>query len=295
MQSAPAIHVAHLSKTFHSRGRREKRALDDVSLAIGAGEMVALIGASGSGKSTLLRHLAGLVVSDAASPGRVEADGACIQEGGRVTRSVRRCRRQIGFVFQQFNLVGRLPVITNVLVGSLGRVPMWRSLLRCFTAHEKRRALEALHRVGISDLALQRASTLSGGQQQRAAVARALVQEARIILADEPVASLDPESARRVMELLASINREDGITVVVSLHQVELARRYCPRAIALKDGAVVFDGPSANLTPRLLRELYGSESELVFEPAAHGTRHAVRVANFAPTPVPFRIRAEAGA
>jgi phosphonate transport system ATP-binding protein len=257
LRLATAIEIGGLTKSFGTR-RRRRAALDDVSLSVASGEMVALIGASGSGKSTLLRHVAGLISGDAGCASAVTVHGAAIQQGGRIAPDIRRRRREIGFVFQQFNLVGRLPVITNVLIGALGRVPPWRSAVRWFTTAERRRALTALARVGIGDLAWQRASTLSGGQQ-RAAIARALVQEARVILADEPIASLDPESSRRVMETLARINREDGTTVMVSLHQVDVARRYCPRVVALRDGRVVFDGPSAALTPDLLRDLYGTE------------------------------------
>ena len=257
LRLATAIEIGGLTKSFGSSRRRA--ALEDVSLSVASGEMVALIGASGSGKSTLLRHVAGLISGDAGSASAVTVHGAAIQQGGRIAPDIRRRRREIGFVFQQFNLVGRLPVITNVLIGALGRVPPWRSAVRWFTTAERRRALTALARVGIGDLGWQRASTLSGGQQQRAAIARALVQEARVILADEPIASLDPESSRRVMETLARINREDGTTVLVSLHQVDVARRYCPRVVALRDGRVVFDGPSAALTPDLLRDLYGTE------------------------------------
>lgn len=250
-----AIRISGLSKTFG-----QFQALDDVHLDIRPGEMVALIGASGSGKSTLLRHVAALVAGDRRA-GRVEALGQLVQERGRVARDIRRIRSQIGFVFQQFNLVGRLPVITNVLTGALGRLPWWRSLTGRFGAGERDLALAALARVGIADKAWARASALSGGQQQRAAIARALVQQAQIILADEPIASLDPESSRRVMETLARINAEDGVTVVVSLHQVDFALRYCRRTVALKAGRVVYDGPSAALTPALLRDLYGSEAE----------------------------------
>ena len=176
------------------------------------------------------------------------------------------CRASIGFVFQQFNLVGRLPVITNVLTGLLPRVPLWRSLTRVFLRDEVRQGLDALAQVGIDDYAFQRASTLSGGQQQRAAIARTLVQNARVILADEPIASLDPESSRRVMDTLAHINRSRKVAVVVSLHQVDVALRYCPRVVALRHGKVVYDGPSADLTPAMLRDLYGSElSELLPE------------------------------
>jgi phosphonate transport system ATP-binding protein len=190
-----------------------------------------------------------------------------VQSAGRIASNVRAIRGNIGFVFQQFNLVARLTVMTNVLAGRLSRMPLTRSLLRRFTRAERRAALRALARVGIAERAHQRASTLSGGQQQRAAIARALVQEARIILADEPIASLDPESARRVMELLAQINREDGITVVVSLHQVGFALRYCQRVVALDRGLIVYDGPSAALSAERLRAIYGGESDLDFSGA----------------------------
>ncbi|AUT50352.1 phosphonate ABC transporter ATP-binding protein [Achromobacter sp. AONIH1] len=258
-----AIDVQGLSKSFHAGAK----ALDDVSLQVADGEMVALLGASGSGKSTLLRHLAGFVAGDAGS-GSVTVNGQLIQRRGKLSRQVRGARASIGFVFQQFNLVGRLPVITNVLTGMLPRVPLWRSLTRWFRRDEVRAGLDALAQVGIDDYAFQRASTLSGGQQQRAAIARTLVQNARVILADEPIASLDPESSRRVMDTLAQINRSRKVAVVVSLHQVDVALRYCPRVVALRHGKVVFDGPSANLTPAMLSELYGSElNELLPETA----------------------------
>jgi phosphonate transport system ATP-binding protein len=249
-----AIRVHTLAKTF-GNGRR---ALDDVSLDVRPGEMVALIGASGSGKSTLLRHIAGLMPGDA---GAVELHGRPVQQRGRIARDIRRVRADIGFVFQQFNLVERLPVLVNVLAGMLHRMPLWRSAPRWFTAAEKARAIDALGRVGIAECCYQRASTLSGGQQQRAAIARAMVQGARVILADEPIASLDPESSRRVMDLLARVNQEDGCTVLVSLHQVNVALKYCPRTVALHQGRVVYDGPSAALTPALLRDLYGTDAD----------------------------------
>lgn len=258
--SSVAIDVRGLTKTFN-KGRSQTRALDDACLRVDAGQMVALIGASGSGKSTLIRHLIGLTAGDAgAGPCCVTVLGMPVQERGRVSTGVRAVRARVGVVFQQFNLVGRLSLLTNVLLGLLGRIPAWRGCLGLFTAEEKARALDALHRVGMHEHSGQRASTLSGGQQQRAAIARALVQEASIILADEPIASLDPESARRVMENLARINREDGITVVVSLHQVDFAIRYCPRTVAMRDGRVIYDGPSTALTPEFLRELYGASS-----------------------------------
>ena len=248
-QTVPAVEVSALSKAF--RGRR---ALDVPCLSVGAGEMVALIGASGSGKSTLLRHMAGLMLGDA---GEVRVHGRTVQAHGRLSRDARRVRAGVGVVFQQFNLVGRLPVLTNVMVGSLSRLPVWRTVPGWFPDAERKRALAALRRVGIGELAAQRASTLSGGQQQRAAIARTLVQGAQVILADEPIASLDPESSRRVMETLAELNRTDGITVVVSLHQVDVAVRHCRRVVALRAGRVVFDGTPAALTPAVLAAVYG--------------------------------------
>ena len=249
-----AIEVRGLSKSF----RADRKALDDVTLHVAPGEMVALLGASGSGKSTLLRHVAGFVTGDA---GEILVNGRSIQRQGRLAGNVRKVRAEIGFVFQQFNLVGRLPVITNVLVGMLTRIPAWRSLFRLFKADEVQAGLDALAQVGIDDYAFQRASTLSGGQQQRAAIARTLVQNAKVILADEPIASLDPESSRRVMTLLSQINRTRKVAVVVSLHQVDVAMRYCPRVVALRQGKVVYDGPSAALTPGMLRDLYGTEAD----------------------------------
>lgn len=255
-----AIEIAHLSKTF----RTGKRALDNISLTIQPGEMVALIGASGSGKSTLLRHVAGLTVGDRDQHAQIVVDGRMVQAQGRLGRGISETRAGIGFVFQQFNLVGRLQVITNVLAGNLGRMPLWRSLLRRFTDEQRRIAVAALERVGIAQCSFQRASTLSGGQQQRAAIARALVQQAKIILADEPIASLDPESSRKVMEALAGINEADGVTVVVSLHQVDFALKYCRRVIALRDGKVMFDGAAAAVTTALLRGIYGNNTDLDF-------------------------------
>jgi phosphonate transport system ATP-binding protein len=252
-----AISINALNKTFPG-GRR---ALQEVHLNIQAGEMVALIGASGSGKSTLLRHMAGLMVGDGAGHGLVQIHGKTVQQNGKVASDIRQIRASIGFVFQQFNLVNRLPVIINVLAGKLHSVPLWRSLLRWFTSAEIASGIDALRRVGIAECCAQRASTLSGGQQQRAAIARAMVQGAKVILADEPIASLDPESSRKVMDILARVNREDNCTVVVSLHQVNVAMKYCARTVALHEGRVVYDGPSVALTPALLRELYGAEAD----------------------------------
>ncbi|EMD98253.1 MULTISPECIES: phosphonate ABC transporter ATP-binding protein [Stutzerimonas stutzeri subgroup] len=249
-----AIRVERLNKTFAG-----KQALFDLGLTIQPGEMVALIGASGSGKSTLLRHLAGLACCDRAAGGRIEVLGREVQATGRLHGEVRRLRADIGYIFQQFNLVNRLSVLDNVLLGFLGRMPRWRGSLGMFSDEQKRQAMAALERVGLAERAAQRASTLSGGQQQRVAIARALTQQAEVILADEPIASLDPESARKVMEILADINRQDGKTVVVTLHQVDYALRYCSRAVALKGGRIHYDGPSAALSDHLLNDLYGAD------------------------------------
>ncbi|CAG9251246.1 phosphonate ABC transporter ATP-binding protein [Paraburkholderia unamae] len=258
-----AIRIERLSKSFES-GRK---ALDEINLRIGEGEMVALIGASGSGKSTLLRQIAGFTASDP-QPSRIDILGRPIQQDGRIVREVRRIRRDIGFVFQQFNLVHRLTVETNVLIGALSRLPLWRRLTGRFPRAERELMLAALGEVGIAHKAAERASNLSGGQQQRAALARALVQRARLILADEPIASLDPESSRRVMDMLRMLNRDHSLTVVVSLHQVDIAMQYCPRTVALREGRVVYDGPSAALTPALLQQLYGSAARELLEPDA---------------------------
>ncbi|MCA3179076.1 MAG: phosphonate ABC transporter ATP-binding protein [Burkholderiaceae bacterium] len=257
--ATPAIEVESLSKRFG-----EHRALRDVSLRIAQGEMVALLGASGSGKSTLLRHLNGLHRADAGTPSHVRLFGSTLQRGGVLARDVRAMRAEVAAIFQQFNLVDRLPVMLNVMAGALHRQPLWRALARRLPLAEHARAWEALNRVGIERCAWQRASTLSGGQQQRAAIARALVQGARVILADEPVASLDPATSRRVMSLLAELNRELGVTVVVSLHQVEHAFEFCPRTVALRAGEVVYDGPTRALDAPRLRALYGTQSEELF-------------------------------
>ncbi|WP_026379272.1 phosphonate ABC transporter ATP-binding protein [Afifella pfennigii] len=276
-----AVAVEKLSKRYG-----KKAALSEVSLGVEPGEMVALIGASGSGKSTLIRHIAGLE-RGTGGKSRIEVLGRTMQENGKLSANAREIRREVGVIFQQFNLVGRLPVLTNVLVGCLGHIPAWRGTFGLFTRSEQERAMGALARVGIAETVRQRSSTLSGGQQQRAAIARALVQGAKVILADEPIASLDPASSKRVMEALAEVNQVDGITVVVSLHQVEYARLFCPRTIALKAGEVAFDGPSEALSDDFLREIYGEASEELILTSA--------VRRPAPRPVPVAARQELAA
>ena len=260
----PAIKITDLQKTFG-----DARVLKAISLEVAEGEMVALIGSSGSGKSTLMRHLSCLTLADKSSRSSVEVLGTPIQKQGFAAKDIRRTRARIGNVFQQFNLVNRLTVLTNVLIGGLSRVPVWRSMLGWFTREEKLEALKALELVGLREHALKRASELSGGQQQRVAIARALMQKAEVILADEPIASLDPESSRLVMETLERINRDFGITVVVTLHQVDYAQKYCRRAIALQAGEVFFDGPIAAMDRQMLSRLYGTQVGADIEAPAH--------------------------
>ena len=256
---APGLVLARdVSKTFGSR-----KALDGVSISVASGEMVALIGPSGSGKSTLLRSITGLQSIDAGK-GTIQVFGETVQKDGRVTGAVRKARGKLGMIFQQFNLVGRLSLFSNVMLGALGRLPSWQGLLGAWPKADKDKAMAALHRVGVSDYAAQRANTLSGGRQQRGAIARAIVQGAKAILADEPVASLDPVSARKVMELLVELNKRDGMGVIVTLHQVDYAIRYCDRVIALQGGKIVYDGPSTALDQKRLIEIYGPEFEDAF-------------------------------
>jgi len=271
--SSAAIEVIGVAKSF----RAGTPVLQDIGFSIERGEMVALIGASGSGKSTLIRAIAGLISIDRplaragdVAAGRIRLLGEPIQEDGRICASAARLRARVAVIFQQFNLVPRLSVLTNVCLGLLGQIPAWRGTFARFRGAEKRRAMQALARVAIAEHALKRGSELSGGQQQRAAIARTLMQGATVLIADEPIASLDPRAARRVMDILAALNREDNITVLISLHQVEYALSYCQRTIALRDGRVVYDGPSSALTPSFLSELYGAESEELFLPARAG-------------------------
>jgi phosphonate transport system ATP-binding protein len=276
-----AIAVTHVWKSYE----RGNPVLRDINFTIGRGEMVALIGASGSGKSTLIKAISGLIPIDrrdaaiGAGDSEITIFGEPMQRNGRILPGAGDLRRRVAVVFQQFNLVPRLSVLTNVLLGLLGRIPGWRGTFAVFTDGEKRIAMQALTRVGITAQALNRGSQISGGQQQRAAIARAMVQKAEVLIADEPIASLDPSSSRRVMDILADFNKTDGVTVLVSLHQVEYALRYCARTIALRDGQVVYDGPSSALTPRFLNELYGAESAELFLPGFGSENDSAAFAN----------------
>ena len=231
------------------------RALDGVDLDVAPGEFVALIGPSGAGKSTLLRCLNGLVIPTA---GEVRIGDDAVT--GASPETLRRVRARIGFVFQQFNLQRRLTVIENALLGGLARASRWRSLVGWFEAAEITRAHAILTRVGLQGLADRRVDTLSGGQQQRVAIARALLQAPTVVLADEPMSSLDPALAHTVMELLRRINEEDGITVVTSLHVLELAQTYGRRVIGLSRGRVVHDGPPESLDASATARIFGGPS-----------------------------------
>jgi phosphonate transport system ATP-binding protein len=231
------------------------RALDGVDLDIGPGEFVALIGPSGAGKSTLLRCLNGLV-TPTAGEGRIGDEAVT----GASPEALRRVRARIGFVFQQFNLLRRLTVLENTLLGRLAHASRWRSLLGWFEPAEVSKAHAILIRVGLDGLAGRRVDTLSGGQQQRVAIARALLQEPAVVLADEPMSSLDPALAHTVMEFLRRINEEDGITVVASLHVLELAQAYGRRVIGLSRGRVVHDGPPDSLDTAATARIFGSAS-----------------------------------
>jgi phosphonate transport system ATP-binding protein len=230
-------------------------ALKKVSMTVEEGEFLVIIGLSGSGKSTLLRCINRLIEP---------TEGRIIWDGVDVTRlegeELRKVRRHIGMIFQQFNLVKRSSVLTNVLSGRLGYVSPWLSALGRFPKKDVEKALSCLERVGILDQANKRADELSGGQQQRVGIARALMQDPKLILADEPVASLDPATSHSILKYVEELNRDDGVTVLCSLHFLSLARAYATRIIALKDGEVVFTGLPTEIDDDRFREIYGEDA-----------------------------------
>ena len=247
--------IENLTKSFG-----HTKAVDSVSLSIPAGQFVGIIGRSGAGKSTLLR-----MVNRLAEP----TEGRILWNGEDVTTlrgmELREWRRRCAMIFQQFNLAGRLDVLTNVLMGRLATTPGWRSMLKLWGDDDRAIALAALEQFDIANLSAQRADQLSGGQQQRVAICRALVQEPDLLLADEPIASLDPRNTRIVMDSLLRINKHFGITVVCNLHSLDLARSYCDRLIGMAQGRVVFDDVPAALTEHVARELYGLEAGEVMD------------------------------
>lgn len=234
------------------------KALDQVSFNVEQGEFLAIIGLSGSGKSTMLRCINRLVEP---------TDGQIIWDGEDVTKAsqdeLRVIRRKIGMVFQQFNLVTRSKVITNVLAGRLGYTNPMMSLFNRFSKSDYDMAIKQLDRVGIANQAQKRADELSGGQQQRVSIARAMMQNPRIILADEPVASLDPVLAHSIMQYLEKINKEDGVTVICSLHFLDLVHRYADRAIALNAGKLMFDGSPDDIDDEKFKDIYGRDAERI--------------------------------
>ena len=232
------------------------KALKSTSLDITQGSFVVLLGTSGAGKSTLLRSLNGLVKP---TSGSVSVAGLGDLSD---TSTLQRHRRQTGMIFQQHHLIGRLSVLNNVLLGRMGHHTGWR-MFTPWTRSEKEQALAVIDRVGLLERALARADQLSGGQQQRVGMARALVQQPRLLLADEPIASLDPNTSLRLLQLLHDICKSDRLTAVISLHQVEFARQFADRIIGLKQGSVVFDGPPQALSERDVQELYQHQTRAV--------------------------------
>ena len=249
------LELVHLSRRFGAT-----MAVANASLRIDTGEMVGIIGRSGAGKSTLLRLINRMIEP---------TEGAVRSHGIDITalrgKALRRWRARTAMIFQQFNLVHRLDVLTNVLCGRLHDVSGPRMLLKLFNEAEQVDAINALDRMGLAEFAVNRADALSGGQQQRVAIARALMQRPDIILADEPIASLDPMNARVVMDALADINQRDGITVLCNLHTLDTARAYCGRIIGMAAGRIVFDGAPEQLTDPVLRDIYGDHASGTFD------------------------------
>jgi phosphonate transport system ATP-binding protein len=238
--------------------RKEYRAgvpvLRDVSLEVGGTGMTAIIGPSGTGKSTLIRCINRLVDPTA---GEILFGGTDLAR--LKGRALREARRRIGMVFQEYNLVERLSVIENLLCGRLGYVPVWRAWLRRFPPQDVARAFDLLDAVGLGDFATRRADALSGGQRQRVGIARAIMQDPELVLADEPTSSLDPKTSVEIMELLAQLARERGIPVIVNIHNVELAKRFAERIVGMSQGAIVFDGPPTELRESHLLAIYGGQ------------------------------------
>jgi phosphonate transport system ATP-binding protein len=248
------LRVEHLTKVYPNG----TVALKDVSFQVADGEFLAVIGLSGSGKSTLLRCINRLIEP---TGGKVFWNDVDVTAAS--STELRAIRRQIGMVFQQFNLVKRSSVLTNVLAGRLGYISPMQSLVNYFSPADRERALKNLERMGMREKAYVRADSLSGGQQQRVGIARALMQEPKLVLADEPVASLDPVLAHSILRHLEQMNREDGITVICSLHFLDLVHRYATRAIALKDGQLVFEGLPKQIDNAQFKAIYGQEAEQV--------------------------------
>jgi phosphonate transport system ATP-binding protein len=249
------IQIEHLTKIYE---RGEVLALNDVSFTVKRGEFLVLLGLSGSGKSTLLRCINRLIEPTA---GTIVFDGIDVTRAS--SRQLRQVRRRMAMIFQQFNLVRRSTVLTNVLSGRLGYVSPVASAIHKFPKQDIDMAMANLDRVGIPEQAYKRADELSGGQQQRVGIARALMQQPDLLMADEPVSALDPATSHSVMQHLETMNKEDGVTVIASLHFLSLARRYGTRILALKDGEIVFEGLPTEIDEAKFKEIYGEEAEEV--------------------------------
>ncbi|WP_312056668.1 phosphonate ABC transporter ATP-binding protein [Pantoea brenneri] len=247
------LSVQSLSKAYG-----DSKVLDKVSFDLHAGELVAVIGRSGAGKSTLLHMLNGTIAASSGAiislhQGEVDRNVVALS-----SRQLREWRSQCGMIFQDFCLVPRLDVLTNVLLGRLSQTSTLKSLFKVFSDHDRAHAIELLQWMNMLPQALQRAENLSGGQMQRVAICRALMQNPKILLADEPVASLDPKNTKRIMDVLRQVS-EQGISVMVNLHSIELVKSYCTRVIGIQRGVVLFDGHPSQLTDSLLHQLYGDE------------------------------------
>ena len=243
---------------------KDVRALSDVSLKVKAGEFVSVIGRSGAGKSTLLRCVNRMIE---ASSGTIDFDGIDMRSLGK--RELRRARTRIGMIFQHFNLVPRQTVIENVLHGRLGYKSTLQGSLGVYSDEEKNHAVEILERLGLAEQMHKRCDQLSGGQKQRVGIARAIIQDPRLILCDEPIASLDPSSSKTIMDHLHRISRDMGITILMNLHQVDIAIKYSDRIVGIREGSIVYDGDPKKLKKKTVADIYGSDADdILFEESA---------------------------
>ena len=253
----PILEFQHVNKVYNN----STKALDDVSFSVEKGEFVSIIGPSGAGKSTILRCINRLID---ATDGNIIYDGDDILSLGK--RDLRRVRTKTGMIFQHYNLVDRLSVIENVLHGSLGQKSAISGMLGSYSETEKEKAFSILNELGLAEQAYKRCDALSGGQKQRVGIARAIMQEPKLILCDEPIASLDPKASKTIMDHLSQINQKQKITCIVNLHQVEVAMKYSQRILGVSSGKIVFDGTPEELTKKKIHEIYqSSDSDLIMD------------------------------